>query len=89
MTGTIPLQPSRLPNRLIEWEPYKGACSNNFQSQPPLVPTQLKAYKINPDIPEKCRPDFLDFQQLNESLSKFQEVNNLQVIHFSFFSIFE
>lgn len=65
-----------LNRRVIEWEPYKAACSSTFQKQQPLIPSsQLVAYQISADLPIKCRPDFLGFPQVNEPLLN----NNVQV----------
>jgi hypothetical protein len=58
------------PTHLIEWEPYKAACGSSFRKQEPLIPSKLIAYEISSDIPQKCRPDFLQFPQISENLIK-------------------
>ncbi|KAI6176780.1 Golgin-45 [Aphelenchoides bicaudatus] len=77
MTGTDKLLKADLQqnHRLIEWEPYKGACSRNFQKQSPFIPAELVAYQISSDLPLKCRPDFLDIAQLTESLNRSRQHN--------------
>jgi len=77
MTGTT----DRLlpPSRLIEWEPYKAACGNRFKKQEPFIPSQLIAYEINnSNIPPKCRPDFLEYPQMNERSSCAQNGSHLE-----------
>lgn len=66
-------------SHLIEWEPYKAACENNFKKHEPLIPSVLIPYEISSNIPQRCRPDFLQFPQINESLSILRDNGDLQV----------